>query len=210
MSATPSFGEAIEQVFGAQLGQLRAIDIGEVTAWDRSDQTATVRPTILGPNREARAPIPRCAVVFPGAYWDIQVGESGLLLVCDSDYRRWWRDGEDAVPATRQSHAIGNSVFLPGIRSRSLSRTLPADATVLEKPCAGGEVRLGEQGADKSAMHESLEPDLNAFLLALNTFGVCVDGVTGCAWAPVGNAITTLTAGILMDMYHSPSVMVED
>lgn len=212
MTHRPSFGEAIEAAFGSQLGEFRAVEPGEVTAWDRSDQVVTVRPVILGADRSARAAIHRCAVVFPGACWDIQLGEVGLLLVCDADYRRWWRDDEDAVPQTTASHAIGNSVFLPGLRSLPQARTIPIAAMVLETPSAGGTVRLGDPSADKAAVHEVFLDDLDTFLALFDAWAILVGVATGVVWAgqPVQAALTAIRIKIAADDYQSPSVMVED
>lgn len=216
MSRAPSFGEALEAAFSAQLGQLRSIEPGEVTSWNRDEQTATVQPLILGPGRAARAAIPRCAVVFPGACWDIQVGETGLLLVCDADYHRWWRDDEAALPATTASHSIGSSVFLPGLRSLAGARGIPFRATVLECPIAAGigrSVRLGVWDADRAALHENLLNPLRDFYTALNAWGALVEAALppGAApWAPVLATLNALLAGIAGGSYRSSSVMVED
>lgn len=210
----PSFGETMEALFSAQLREVRAIDIGEVVSYSRGQEQATIRPTILNRDGSARTEIQRCSVVFPGAYWDLQEGEYGLLLVCDSDYRRWWRLAEDSEPATRSQHRIGNSTFLPGIRPRGEARDLPADALVLAKPTASGTVRLGDRSATKQVVHDELLSDLDTFLTVLDAWG----GTSHLNWAAASAAWTATVTGPLTALqtkigtgaYQSPSVAVED
>ena len=206
----PQFGEVMEQAFGSSLGRLRAVDVGEVTAWNRTQQWADVRPTILNADGSARATVPRCAVVFPGAYWDLETGETGLLLVCDRDYHRWWRTGEDSVPLTTGNHVIGNSVFLPGLRSSTDERELAGDSVVLPRSTTGGTVRLGTYDATKAAVHEDLLSALDGLLTDLSTWVTAVDAAAGTSGALLQAEITAVKAGITAGSYQSPSVKVED
>ena len=212
MSRLPEFGEAIEAIFGDRLSQLRAIEPGRVTVWNKDEQHANVQPVVLSASGAARAAIPRCAVVFPGAYWDVQVGEVGLLLVCDADYRRWWRSDEDTTPLTNQSHRVGNSVFLPGLRSRANARTIDTDTLVLEKPAAGGEVRLGTQSANRAVVHDRLLAALTTMMVDLAAWVTAVDGAAGPfipATANLQAEIASMAASLAANDYESPSVKVE-
>lgn len=118
-SRNRSMGEVMEAAFGDRLGQLSAVVPAEVVTWDKITETVEAKPLITGQGGEARPNVHQCPVVFPAAYWDIQVGETGMLLVCDQDFRDWWRTGQQSEPATRQSHQIGNSLFVPGLRSQT-------------------------------------------------------------------------------------------
>ena len=211
----PEFGEVMEAAFGARMGGLRAVDVGEVVSWNKASQKADIRPVILTPDGGARATVYNCAVVFPGAYWDIQVGETGLLLVCDSDYRRWWRTGEDSVPATAATHRIGNSVFLPGLHSLpGKIPSIPTGALVLEKPKAAGSVRLGDPSAFRKVVHDRLLTYLKSFTTALDTWGSTTHASfaaqSASFTANVSPRIATLEGMITAGDYVSPTVKVED
>jgi len=210
-----SLGESLTALLDDRAGQISVIVPGQVVGWDNSTETATVRPLLLDRAGAQRPEIQQCPVVFPGgAYWDIQVGETGLLLVCDEDFSAWWRTEEIAAPETRQNHAIGNAVFIGGLRASTDTRTHQTDAAILPKPDLGGEVLLGDSGATKAALHEDLLTDLNTFLGLLRTWG----GTNHANWAvasaaftaAVTPAINALTAGIGLGNYQSPSVKVED
>ena len=206
-----SIGEVLESAFGDQLGQVAVVVPGEVVSWDRTTETALVKPVLTQPNGDVRPNVPNCPVVFPGAYWDLQVGEEGLLLVCDQDAELWWRTGQPSAPATEQQHKIGNAMFLPGVRNRTSVRVPASNTTVLAKPAALGQVRLGDPGATKSALHEDLLADLNSFLTALDTWGTAVGAFCAVPWAAGPQpSLNVIKAGISAGNYESPSVKVED
>lgn len=209
-----SIGEALEAAFGDRLGQLSVAMPAKVTAWNRLTEVVAVDPLIRNQDGTARPPVPQCPVIFPGAYWDIQIGEVGMLLVCDTDFETWWRTGQASTPATRQSHRIGNSVFVAGLRPQTAPRTHATGVTVLDKPVALGEVRLGDPAAIKAVVHEDLLTDLNTFLSALGTWG-STDHVTwtiaaAAFLANVTPTIATITGKIGSGTYKSPSVKVEN
>lgn len=202
-----ALGEVMEALLKDRGQQTTVAVPGEVLAWDSSTETATVAPLLLDRAGSQRPQVRQCPVVFPGAYWDIQTGETGILIVCDEDFTNWWRTGQTLSPATQQSHDIGNAVFLPGFRASTNTRTYVTDAAILDKPVAGGEVLLGDPGATKAAVHEDLLSDLNTFLGVLDTWGAAV----GAGWVPaVQTALQNIQSGIAAGNYQSPSVKVED
>jgi hypothetical protein len=209
-----SMGEVLTALLQDQSGQMSVIVPGEVVSWDSTTETVTAAPQIRDRSGEARPEIHQCPVIFPGVYWDLQVGETGLLLVCDEDFSSWWRTGEIAAPLTRQNHDIGNAVFLAGFRPSTNARTHVTDAVVLDKPAVGGEVLLGDPGATKAALHEDLLPDFNTFLSALSVWGSTDHGtwtIAAAAWtASVTGPLATIVNGIATGAYQSPSVKVED
>ena len=205
----PKLGEVMTALLDDRAGQMTVVVPGVVTSWNLLTETATVAPTILGPDGASRPPVEQCPVVFPGAYWDLQVGETGILIACDEDFSTWWRTGQTSAPATEQSHRIGNAVFLPGFRASTNARTHKVSAAILDKPVALGEVLLGDPAADKAAVHEVLLADLDTFLAALDTWGAAVGPIVGVPWAPQASLLA-LRTGILADDYQSPSVKVEE
>lgn len=203
----PSEGEVIIALLKDREKQITVAVPGEVLSWDSSTETATVAPLLLDHVGAQRPQVRQCPVVFPGAYWDIQVGETGILVVCDEDFTDWWRTGQTLSPATQQNHDIGNAVFLPGFRASTNARTHVTDAAILDKPVAGGEVLLGDPGATKAALHETFLIDLNIFLGVLDTWGAAI----GAGWVPaVQTALQNIQSGITAGSYKSPSVKVED
>jgi hypothetical protein len=214
MMSSNSLGEVLTALLDDKSAQTAVIVPGEVTAWDSSTETATVVPQLLNRAGDSRPEVRQCPVVFPGAYWDIQIGETGLLLVCDEDFTSWWRTGERSAPATQQNHDIGNAVFLAGFRTRTNARTHATNVTVLDKPAAGGEVRLGDPTATKAALHEDLLGDLNTFLTQLNNWGTTAHANFAASvayWtANVLPSLSALVNGIAAGSYQSPSVKVED
>lgn len=190
---TTQLGEALTALLDNRSGQIRAIDIGEVVDFSRGTGTATIRPVILRPGNAARSEIPRCAVIFPKVYWDLQAGERGLLLVCDHDYRRYWRQGEDSIALTEARHEIGNSVFLPGFttQAEAAARSIPADSTVIEPGSAAGQVKLGGATASKAVL------DGDAFKTAMQTWtGLVQIAIVAGGGGDITAANTALLAAI--------------
>lgn len=207
-----SMGEVLEAALGDRLSQLSAVIPGEVVSWDSDNETVAVQPLVRGHDGTARPEVPQCPVIFPGAYWDIQPGDVGILLVCDQDIETWWRTGQQSAPATRQSHQIGNSVFIPGLRDSGSTRTHSTGTLTLEKPTPAGEVHLGDAGANKAVVHEDLLSALNIFLVALDAWGTAVGTFCSVPWdvAGPGVPLETMTDGIAANSYESSSVKVEN
>jgi hypothetical protein len=223
MPETPTLPEVMQQIFDEYSNTLRKIEPGEVTAWDKSNQTATIQPLVRARTGEDRPLIYKVPVLQPIAYQDVQVGEVGLLLICDKNPSKWWRDNQQSDPEGTATHTMTNAIFLPGLRSRDDARTVPTDTTVLEKPTAGGEVHLGVQGATKAAVHEEFLSNFSTFLTELSAWATATGAVTGIAWnlagypgypgpgpvPPVGRAVQ-MPIDITAGDYESPSVKVED
>jgi hypothetical protein len=206
-----SLGEVLTALLDDKSAQTAVIVPGEVTAWDSSTETATIVPQLLNRAGDSRPEVRECPVVFPGAYWDIQVGETGLLLVCDEDFTSWWRTGERSAPATQQNHDIGNAVFLAGFRTRTNARTHATDTTVLDKPAAGGEVRLGDPAAANPAVHQVLLANLSTMYGLFATWVGQVDAAAGPlpGSAALGGKLSSMQTDIGNGLYQSPSVKVE-
>jgi len=207
----PSYGEVMESFLQDRSAQIAVAVPGTVTAWNSLTETVAVTPQVHGLDGAPRAPVPQCPVLFPGPHWDIQIGEQGLLIICDHDIETWWRTGQASAPPTRQSHRIGNAVFVPGIRPVTSPRTHKTGAAILERPVVAGEVLLGTATATKAALHESFLSALDTFLTALDTWGTAVGAATLVPWATGPQpALTAIKAGISAGSYQSPSVKVED
>jgi hypothetical protein len=209
------------------------VDVGVVVnAWSRANQTANVQPTLTmrdGSSTGATRPvIANVPVIFPGAYWDIQVGETGLLLFGDFNPRRWWRTGEGGLPEGIAQHHSSNAIFLPGLRSLPEARDIPAETIVLPRPTATGHVALAQYNANKNVLHEDLLSDLDDLLTDWNTFAGVLQTWGGTAWgswalaaagwaATVQNPLTaliaeiaTVRAGIAAGDYEAEDVKVRE
>lgn len=116
---------------------------GKVQSWSRTTETATVVPMVRQPGGDAIPVVTGVKVVFPGVYWDLQVGETGLLLFSDWDFSRWWRSGSAQEPEHLGTHDLASALFVPGLKNKAASRNVPVGATVLD----GNDVRLGDDGA---------------------------------------------------------------
>lgn len=216
MPETPALEEVLLQVFRQNSEQLRAISPGEVIAWDKSEQTATIQPLIRDRAGEDRPQIYKVPVIQPIAYQDLQVGEVGLILFCDRNPARWWRDNQQSDPEGNASHHVSNAIFLPGLRSKTKKRTIPTDTAVLERPAVGGEVHLGVQGATKAAVHEDYPSDMDSLLGTagggLLQWIAAIDALVGPTGLMPGlsTLFTTVHNKVLANSYISPSVKVED
>lgn len=211
MSRDRQVGEVMEALLQDRTAQISVAVPGTVTAWNSLTETVAVTPQVHGLDNTPRPPVPQCPVLFAGPHWDIQIGEQGLLIICDHDIETWWRTGVPSEPPTRQSHRMGNAVFVPGIRPMTSPRTHKVGAAILERPVALGEVLLGTPTATKAALHEDFLTDFDTFLSALDAWGTLVATATGVPWAggpqvPLGALQTGISAG----SYQSPSVKVED
>lgn len=214
MPETPRLEEVFIQVLDDLSSRIRTIEPAEVTFWDRVNQFVNVQPLVRDTPGQSRGEIFRVPVIQPITYQDVQIGEIGLLLICDKNPSRWWRDGVESDPETSSFHSANNAIFIPGLRSLAAGRTILSDSTVLERPSVGGTVRLGIYNATKAAVHEDLLGDLSTFLTALDVWG----GTTHANFAAMAAAfiggvrptITSMTAKIAAGNYQSPSVKVED
>ncbi len=196
-------------VLDTRLSEVRGAVICEVLEFDRTNQTARVHPVVLNEDNTRPADVRDVPVVFPGAYHDLQIGTFGVLLTGNVNPRRWWTgSGVPAAPEDDSRHELSTGVFLPDLRPQGNPRSLDADTSVLLRPTAGGEVRLGTHNANKAALHEDLTTDLDTFLGLLDTWGAAVGVAAGVAWTgqPIQAAIQALIGGA----YQSPSVKVED
>jgi hypothetical protein len=128
--------------------EINTIIPAKVQSWDSATETADVIPLVVRPGGQGYSVVRAAKVVFPGAYWDLDVGEPGLLLCGQWDFSRWWRTGSVGEPEQVGKHSLSSGVFIPGLRNRSASRNVPSGATVL----AGDDVRLGVDSATEAVI----------------------------------------------------------
>ena len=209
MPDRPTLEGVLNQIGDQWSRELDSCKVGRLVGdWDRTNSTGTIQPVVTTPAPEGETSgtelpvIPGCPVIFPGVRWDLQIGEAGLLLVCDEAFQRWWRTGEGvATPEGVASHDLGNSIFLPGLAAEPDSPIITANSRILDKPVAGGYVRLGVHNATKFVVHEDALGDILTWAAAVSA---AITGLGG----DVTGALATLTANLPTRV--SPSVTVED
>lgn len=195
-----SMVDAMSTILQASTGRVEGVVVAKVASFSRSEQTVDVDPQV---ERDGVLPPRVCTVpvLFPGAYWDIQVDTFGVLLVGGLNWRRWWRTGQAGAPEDGARHELTNGLFLPGLVPQDDPRDLDSGTTVLLRPRALGQVRLGTYDAAKAAVHEDALTDILAWASAVSVAITALGGdVTG--------ALVTLGANL--PTRKSPSVMVED
>jgi hypothetical protein len=188
----------MQQILDNHAAQIGVCVPGKVTRYNRLKQTVEVEILTKKSDGSERSIVPNAPVIFPGVYWDIQVGETGILIIADEDWRTWWRTGEKAEPESVATHELSSAFFVPGLRSSPDSRTIPASATVLEKPTIGGTVRLGDQGAtERVVLGDSFVSDLQTHLSDLGTWAQAVEAALAALGGSTGGATATFVAQLL-------------
>lgn len=204
-----SFVETFNSVLEVFNGRVKGAVVVKVRSFDRTASTAAVEPQVRRGATEEPV-VQGVPVLFPGARWDVQAGEYGVLLTGALNWRAWWRTGQVSPVEDADQHGLSTGILLLGLTPQMSPLSIPASATVLEKPVALGTVRLGDAAATKAVVHEDFLADHDSLLALLDTWGNAVGVATGVSWAPVGSGIALVRAAIAAGGYQSPSVKVED
>jgi hypothetical protein len=171
--------------------EINTVIPAKVQSWDRATETADVIPLVVRPGGQGYSVVRAAKVVFPGAYWDLDEGEPGLLLCGQWDFSRWWRTGSVGEPEQVGKHSLSSGMFIPGLRNRSASRSVPSGATVL----AGDDVRLGVDSATEAVVRgDAYTGHEDTFLAALSTWVGIVEGALGLPTPPAGAFAAAITA----------------
>jgi hypothetical protein len=216
MAQVPSLPEILTSWQSTISGEIRSVEPGRVTAFDRTTRLAQVQPVISDSNGDVKPVIPNCPVVFPGVAWDLQDDEEGLLLIGDLSFREWWRTGRDSAPEDQSLHDLSNAFFIAGVQSSGNVVTIPANDVYIPKATAGGDILIGELTATKAVVHDSLLTAMNAFLANFQAWGLAIDvavfAVPGGSptWLTLSAQMTAMINAIAAGNYESPSVKVED
>ena len=201
--------ESLTALLDHQASQQLTVLPARVTAFDRTERTATVQPVVTD-SGQAKPPAIRVPVVFPGVFWDVQDGETGLLLCADENWRTWWRTGEDSDPEDTARHDLSNAFFLAGVSVLPGVGAIPGNRTVVPIPVAGGKVLIGSDSASEAlvlgttfalTLRSALLPPGIAgpgFLVTLWNFVTAAAGVPALAATvgPLLNAIQQFNDGL--------------
>lgn len=205
---------------------LRVAMPGHVTAYNPTTQRATIQlglvPVRFVEDEEVAQPpivLPDVPVLNIGGslgYVSFQLvpGDSGLVVFSDRCMAAWLKLGQPTDPINGRAHALGDGVFIPGVRPIADVITPPTDitGTVVE----GSLVRLGSLAANGVVLDAAgLEIARAAAEAALGAFipgsgyppGVVVaTDPTGAAAAAALNAIIPVLFAVVQAITVSTKV----
>jgi hypothetical protein len=195
----PSFEEVLEQIFEVQTSDLRVAIPAEASNFDRSTKTVTVQSWVVeNPDLPIMQNVP---VVFSGLVWDIEDGQSGLLVAGDKRWISAWRSGSRQVPEDSGSHEYDYAVFIPGLRNKADSEAfIVGSGETICAQLSSGDLLLGDDSAaDYLVLGTSFDSALDTYLTAeavwveavrseILTLGGNIDAAT----STYDNAITAL------------------
>lgn len=203
MGDAPTLQEVLERAMTAQREEVRTWFPGRVRSFNRTTKLAQLEPLILLDGRELPI-MPDVRVAFPGPYWDLQAGETGIVLVGWRSWAGWRRSGNASAPEDEGLHELDYATFIPGLWSdadaRSSAHYLPTGGMVL----ASSNLLLGSGTATEAVvLGTSLRGDLDTYLLAqaawVNAVAAAVPAVAGAASTFV-NAISALASALPDDL----------
>lgn len=168
---------------------------GRVEAYDHKTQRADISPLVADRHKDEGgelvpthiALVSDIPVAFKsaGGYsetFPIEVGSTGLLVVCSSSIARWKTLGGNVDPGDDRHHVLADAVFYPGLRDgKHALASVPTDAWCITVP-SGKRILLGGPDADDPVMRKS---DAIAFMTALAT------AMTALAGTPIPLAALT-------------------
>lgn len=205
-SDAPDLIDLIRQVVRAELATAHVAGVpGVVVSYDRTEQRATVRPSVRFRYRDREGavvayrpePIPNCPVLWPAASgssltFDLAVGDPVWIEFGARSLDDWLSTGgDDVTPVDLRRYAYTDAVVHPA--GRPFAAPLPAaavasGATVLR----GSDVRLGDATATAKVALASLTDAQLSALEAVFTAWVPVPADGGAA---LKAALTALIAG---------------
>lgn len=123
---TPGWDEVLSQWMRANMKQLATWFPVKVRDFDLDKKTVTAECQLdLG--EETPPPLPSVPVLWPGTYWDIDNGETGIVLVGWRNIRNWLLTGSKSVPQDDGIHDRANCCFVPGLYPFPDARELDLD-----------------------------------------------------------------------------------
>ncbi len=183
-------------------------------SYDAATQTAQIAPLVKHVTRdnfeEAREvndlpPLPGVPVCWPqgGGYFmtfPLAVGDTGLLVFCDSDIGPWRESAGVADPGDEGTHGLTGAVFIPGVNAKAGALSdASASALVLGKT-GSTQIHIDASGVRIGAVtaaHPLVLGDTLLTWLSSHTHAVATTGTaaaqTGTA-APSALATTGITS----------------
>jgi hypothetical protein len=112
--------EIMGAIFDDKLGNVRTCFPGKVNSFDDDKKVVEIEFQIdrgrdeIG-NSLTPQPIPGVPVIFPGVYWEVQPGETGLTIVSWLNIQNWLLTGALQPPEDTGVHELSSCMFLPGL-----------------------------------------------------------------------------------------------
>ncbi len=179
---TRSLTEIMGSILDGRIEDIRTAFPGKVNSFDRTKKTAEIAFQLdLGldeiGNDLTPPPIPGVPVVFPGAYWDVQPGETGLVLVTWKNMQNWLLTGTLLPPEDTGVHELSSCCFLPGLWPFPTAQmmTLPTGAKVV--PLESGLIKLllaAATAAEGLVKGTSFNTHMQTYLAAHSTWVTAV------------------------------------
>jgi hypothetical protein len=133
----------ISELIESHFDEVHTMMPGEVVNFDHTKELATIRPLVHDAFSAELPDVPGVTICWPGNYWKLAAGETGILLFSESDFSTWWR-GEVSDPPLVLRHGINGSVFIPGIKRKGQQRSFNGTSEII---VPGPVVRLGSSAA---------------------------------------------------------------
>ena len=176
----PTWPEVMEAILDSLLERVHTAMPGKILAYDHSQQTARVEPQ-LRVARKTLPVIPDVPVIWPIVYGDLAVGDTVLLVFCESDIGLWRQQGQAGEPQDTGRLGLHGAVAIAGLRPAANALNHVAGTVVVP---GASQVRLGDYDASEKLLRGSIWAAFMAatgtgFLDRLAAWVGAVDGVIG-------------------------------
>lgn len=206
---TATLGELLANLLRNFALDLRVAAPAHVTAYDPATQRVTVQlgalPVRMVEGEEV--PEPPIAIAQVPVMWlggslgyvttPLVPGDTGLVVFADRSLSQWLLQGVPGDPLAGWTHALGDAVFIPGLRPTPRQITPPTSlaATVVEGPV----VHAGPGAVNPVVKFTELSSAFSIWATAMANAGAAVasPGVpdpTGALYTTYAAAVTTATA----------------
>jgi len=193
--------EVMTQILEGHASKIGVCHPGIVEKYDRINQVVQVRIATKKTDGSERPVVPNAPVIFPGAYWDIQVGEGGILVIADEDWRTWWRTGEISTPESVAQHELSSAFFVPGLTTWTAPRSLAAGSMVVPST----DLRLGIWNSTEPVLcGDKFEDAIKTYVEDVYIFCSAVSGVI----TALGGDVTGQLAALLADTLACKAAMI--
>lgn len=206
---TATLAELLEALVRNVMLDLRVAAPAHVTGYDPATQRATLQlgalPVLIVEGEEVPQPpiaISNVPVMWPGGSagyvtTPLVPGDTGLAVFADRALAMWLTLGIPTDPINGRTHALGDAIFMPGLRpgTKPIAPPTSLAATVIEGPV----VHAGPLATDPVVKFTELSAAFTAWASAMETAGAAVasPGVpdpTGALYTAYAVAVTTATA----------------
>lgn len=195
---TPGWDEVLSQWMRANMKQLATWFPVKVRDFDLGKKTVTAECQLdLG--EDTPSPLPNVPVLWPdGTYWDIDNGETGIVLVGWRNIRNWLLTGVKSVPQDDGIHDRANCCFVPGLWPFQTAQEMSLDPGTKVIPLGLlTQLRLAEHDADEPIIRgEAFLDQFKNVLVEWVTWIAAVSAATGVPGTNLLNEIGILSAGI--------------